>query len=552
MRNNGLVKVAIYTRVSTQEQATTGTSLNHQLDQLKRQCQSNGWQITEIYEDRGYSGKDGERPRLKRMLADAKLGLFSKVLVYKMDRLARSLRLLLEIEEKLNKADVSFYSVGEILDSSTTSGRHFIQMLGMVGEWEREAIIERTKSGRIQRYKEGKWAGGRPAYGYNYDKDTKKLVIDEEEAKVVRRIFKLYSSGKSLCSIATTLNTEHVPTRRKGGKGWRSTAIRSILLNTAYKGKLLVNRYNKSGDANNEDTNQVIEIPVPPIITDENEWNLAQQHLAGNKALHPTSDRRWLLQGLIKCGSCGLNYRAENNHRRRYYSCRGKLKIRHLDGSARCKSRMLKADWLEAEVWQRIETLINDPNKLKPLLKEAVDSLRNRAEDMEAKIRPVNSQLAEIAIKKAKLAEQWVQSNMNQEKYQELKRSLDEEEARLKSIRNANDPAELEELETTLGFLHFWESQLQAMAWNTENEDGTMVRLVDGPHQAALKVVALEDTDLGTMMRFPASRRELLDRLQVRLVVNDDRVEVKALFPIEPIYCQEFASTRGLGGWASD
>ncbi|MBM4432679.1 MAG: hypothetical protein FJ025_01590 [Chloroflexi bacterium] len=109
---------------------------------------------------------------------------------------------------------------------------------------------------------------------------------------------------------------------------------------------------------------------------------------------------------------------------------------------------------------------------------------------------------------------------------------MDEEEVRLKSIRNANDPAELEELETTLGYLHFWERQLRAMAWNTENEDGTMVRLVDSPHQAALKVVALEDTDLGTMMQFPASRRELLDRLQVRLVVNDDRVEVKALFPM--------------------
>jgi hypothetical protein len=137
---------------------------------------------------------------------------------------------------------------------------------------------------------------------------------------------------------------------------------------------------------------------------------------------------------------------------------------------------------------------------------------------------------------------------MNPDKYRELRGTLDEEETRLRSIRNAGDPAELEELETTLGLLHFWEGQLRAMAWNTENEDGTMARVVDGPHQAVLKVVGLEDTELSTLMQFPAGRRQLLDKLQVRLAVLEDRVDVKALFPVEPIYCQQFSSARGLGG----
>jgi len=548
MENVGSIKVAIYTRVSTSEQATEGTSLAFQLEQLQRQCALQGWQIVATYEDAGYSGKDGERPGLKRMLADARSGLFSKVLVYKMDRLARSLRLLLEIEDKLNKVGVSFYSVGEVLDSSTTSGRHFIQILGMVSEWERESIIQRTKSGRLQRYKEGKWAGGHPVYGYDYDRDSKKLVIDLAEAKVVQRIFKLYLSGKTLNAIANLLNAEHVPPRSKDGKGWRSTAIRSILLNTTYKGVLLVNRGNKTGNSNGGDSDQAIEISVPPIITDGKEWDVAQQRLKDNKALHSTGDKRWLLQGLIKCGACGLNYRAETNHHRRYYSCRGKLKVRHLDGSAKCKSRGLSAGWLEEEVWHRIEALVNDPNRLAPLLKDTVDDLKSKAEELQAKIRPVNEQLTDIARKKERLADQWVQLAMNPDKYRDLRRALDEEEMRLKSIRNANDPAELEELETTLGLLRFWEAQLGAMAWNVENEDGSMVRLVDSPHRAALKVVAIEETDLSATIKFPTSRRELLDRLQVRLVVFDDRVEVKALFPIEPIYCQEFHSTRGSGG----
>lgn len=150
-------------------------------------------------------------------------------------------------------------------------------------------------------------------------------------------------------------------------------------------------------------------------------------------------------------------------------------------------------------------------------------------------------------MKKERLADEWVQLNMNPGKYRELRRSLDDEEARLRSIRNANDPVELDELETTLGLLHFWESQLQTMVWNTENEDGSMFRIVDKPHQTALEVVAFEDKDLGSLLQFPTSKRELLDKLQVRLVVFDDRVEVKALFPVEPIYRQEFSSTRGQG-----
>ena len=107
-------------------------------------------------------------------------------------------------------------------------------------------------------------------------------------------------------------------------------------------------------------------------------------------------------------------------------------------------------------------------------------------------------------------------------------------------------------METTLGLLRFWEVELQSMSWNTENEDGTMYRLVDTPHKVALKVVGFEDKELSTLMQFPASRRELLDKLQVRLAALDDRVEVKALFPIEPIYRQEFPSARGLRGWATE
>ena len=92
--------------------------------------------------------------------------------------------------------------------------------------------------------------------------------------------------------------------------------------------------------------------------------------------------------------------------------------------------------------------------------------------------------------------------------------------------------------------LNFWEHQIRAMAWNTENEDGTMFRLVDGPHDVALKLVGLDDADHSKSAGFPTSRRQLLDKLQVRLSVFDDRVEVKSLFPVEPVGVQLCTSTR--------
>ncbi len=130
--------------------------------------------------------------------------------------------------------------------------------------------------------------------------------------------------------------------------------------------------------------------------------------------------------------------------------------------------------------------------------------------------------------------------NMDAQKYSELKSSLDQEEVRLRSLKSEIDPAQLQELEHTRSMLQFWQRQLQSMAWNTENEDGSMVRVVDKPHETALKIVGIEDDDLTKTLFFPATKRALLDRLQVRVVVFMDRVEVKAVFPIEPIDCQLF------------
>ena len=534
-----MTKVAIYARVSTQEQASEGTSLDHQCEQLKAYCESQEWQVVKTYVDAGFTGKDGERPELKRLLSNSKLGLFQKVVVYKLDRLARKLRLLLELEELLKANQVWLCSMKEQCDTSTHIGRMIFQILGIVSEWERETIIERTRSGRLQRYKAGCWAGGKPLYGYSYDANTKKLTIKEAEATIVRRIFKEYNAGKSMADIANMLNEERILARYSTGKGWRMSAIRDILINPAYKGTQYVNHHLHSSKLSNEKPPGAIEIRIPEIVT-EDLWYGAQEHRRNNRHMQIFPSGSRLLQGLVMCGICGYYFRSQSTRNRKTYECRGRLKYVHIDGSPRCTAPIINAEWLEEEVWQRIEAILNDPNKLEPLLKDTIEKLQARQKELATRIQPINDQLLEIQEKKARLMDEYVVRNMDPGKYKEYQHSLQEEENRLRSMQAEVDPAQIEELQRTKGLLEFWQRQVEAMAWNTEDEDGRRVRIVDTPHLNVLRIIGLEDEDMN--LDFPTTRRQLLDLLQTRLVVFEDRVEVKAIFPIEPIAHQLCAS----------
>ena len=536
---NGLIRVATYARVSTQEQASEGTSLDFQDSQLTAYCQLQGLTIINNYVDPGFSGKDDNRRGLQQLLSGAKIGLFDRVIVYKLDRLARNLHLLLDIEQKLRSYEIALISMKESIDTSTPTGKMIFQMFGMVSEWERETIVERMKNGRLQRYRNGCWAGGKAPYGYSYNKETKKLVINENEARIVKRMYSEYADGKSLFGISQSLNRDGIHGRGKNSRGWWQTAVRQVLLNPAYKGTEVVNRHSHISLITKMDLRNAIFIDVPALVS-EQVWQIAQNRMQNNKHVKPNKQKAFLLQGMITCGVCGYGYGADH----RYYRCRGRMKYVHPDEVARCNSPYLRKEWLENEVWKRIEKIMNDPNKLFLLIKKSIDNLRLTEADLSSRIRPIDQRLAEIAEQKAKLADDWIMRHMNSERFKELKDNLDKEESRMKTLRAEIDPNQIEELENTRAMLNFWEDQVKAMAWNTENEDGTMFKLVDSPHHIALKLVGFDDTNLSKSAGFPTSKRQLLDKLQVRLSVFDDRVEVKSLFPVEPVGVQLCTSTR--------
>lgn len=204
-------KVAIYVRVSTTKQEEEGYSIDEQKAKLSSYCNIKDWSVYKIYTDGGFSGSNTERPALESLIKDAKERKFDTVLVYKLARLSRSQKdTLYLIEEVFIKNDIEFLSLQENFDTSTPFGKAMIGLLAVFAQLEREQIKERMQLGKLGRAKAGKsmmWA--RTSYGYDYQKETGTVTINELEAVAIRDIFESYLSGMSITKLRDKLNDKY-------------------------------------------------------------------------------------------------------------------------------------------------------------------------------------------------------------------------------------------------------------------------------------------------------------------------------------------------------
>ena len=202
------MKVALYVRVSTLEQAEEGYSISEQKDKLKKYCEIKDWKITRIYSDPGFSGSNLNRPSMQQLIKDAGTGLYDAVLVYKLDRLSRSQKDTLHlIEDIFQKNNIHFISLSENFDTSTAFGKAMIGILSVFAQLEREQIKERMMMGKAGRAKAGKiMAWSNIPFGYVKDNDTYK--IDPLRANIVKKIYSMYLAGDSITRIFNRLNEE--------------------------------------------------------------------------------------------------------------------------------------------------------------------------------------------------------------------------------------------------------------------------------------------------------------------------------------------------------
>ena len=229
--------VAMYIRVSTEEQAKEGFSLGAQEQALRLYCTAMDYQIHDVYVDDGYSGRNTRRPAYRRMMSD--IDSWDSILVLKMDRIHRNTKNFIEMMDLLNKKGKNFISQQEKLDTKTAMGRFVMQMIQGIAQLESEQIGERTKDGMRQKAESlygsddtKRTMGFTPPFGYRLSDG--KLVDDADEQFIVRTIFDLYLSGESMDTICYSLNQQNFLTRKQNP--WNKFNMRNVLHNPVYAG----------------------------------------------------------------------------------------------------------------------------------------------------------------------------------------------------------------------------------------------------------------------------------------------------------------------------
>ena len=309
--------VGLYPRVSTEDQFRNGHSLGEQKERMLKLCDYKNYEVYKVYEDAGISAKDMNRPAFQEMIQDIKDGKINKIIVYKLDRLTRSIKDLEEICTFLEENNCSLESMCEDINTSTANGKFFIRMLTILAQLEIERTSERTKFGMIGAVKKGHFVGRAPI---GYDKQDKKLVINDIESEVIRRIFDLYIKGMAANAITKLLNEEKALNRK-----WIPTLVDRILSNEIYIGNYV---HRKTISVEESQTF----IGVAPAIIEEEVFNIAQVQKQKNLKNYKRKQTYIFMQS-IKCPKCdtimgGCSSKSHTGEKHCYYQC------------ANCKTRV--------------------------------------------------------------------------------------------------------------------------------------------------------------------------------------------------------------------
>ncbi|MFN0133026.1 MAG: recombinase family protein [Phycisphaerales bacterium] len=351
------VRCAIYTRKSSEEGLDQAfNSLDAQRDAGEACVASHkaeGWVcLPDRYDDGGFSGGNMERPALRRLMADIEAKKIDCVVVYKLDRLSRSLLDFARMMETFQRLGVSFCSITQSFDTSQSMGRLTMHILTSFAQYERELVSERTRDKIRASRKRGMWMGGRPVLGYDLDFKAGRLVVNEDEAVRVRALYETYLKTRSLLQTASVAHERGWTTKRWttkagnaiGGQWLNKCTMRALLTNVLYAGMVR----HKEDLFPGEHT----------AIIERATFDEVQHLLRSNGAtggMHVRNAHGALLKGLLVCGPCqramGHTYSVKAKRLYRYYTCQGAQK----HGRDACPSRSLPANQVEALVVERVK-----------------------------------------------------------------------------------------------------------------------------------------------------------------------------------------------------
>ncbi len=397
---------AIYTRVSTDQQAEKGYSIDTQLDACHKRASELGLLQVEEFIDDGYSGAYLERPNLDRLREGIRNKRYSHVIVYDPDRLSRNLthQLILTDEIEANGAKLIFINFEW---ENTPEGKLFYSMRGAISAYEREKTRERSMRGKRGKAMAGKVIRNNKPYGYDWDPVNSVYIINDQEAKMVRQIFGWYvNQHMGIRAIASRLAELNYPTRTDR-KSWNMGTVRDILKRETYAGTHWSNKYYKVKVGQNKNKRGVrnesewIPVTVPAIVSREM-WEAAQRRFILNRHItKQPMDYPYLCRTLVICAVCGTPMKAivSGTKHRPYYMCKtGKAasgKASLLGATEKCPARFIPAEELDNSVWEYVSNLLRNPE----LLKQELMSNKESKEDttsLQSNLKRLNDQENEL------------------------------------------------------------------------------------------------------------------------------------------------------------
>jgi site-specific DNA recombinase len=391
-----LVRCAVYTRKSTEE------GLEQEFNSLDAQREAGeafvasqraeGWTcLPDRYDDGGFTGGNMDRPALRRLLADIEAGKIDCVVVYKVDRLSRSLLDFARMMQTFDAHRVSFVSVTQQFNTATSMGRLILNVLLSFAQFEREIISERTRDKMAATRRKGKWSGGLPVLGYDIDPQGYRLVLNEDEAVQVRAIFQLYLQHQALLPVLQELAQRGWTNKRWttragrlcGGQPFSKSSLHRLLSNPVYMGKVRYKDEVHDGEH--------------PALIDTETFRRVQALLLRNGRTGGAPVRNQfgaILKGLLRCVPCGCamtpSHTTKGDRRYRYYTCVGAQKR----GWGTCPSKSIPAAEIEAVVLQQIRCIGRDPDLLHATLAQARKQEDLRMVELDAERRVLERDLA--------------------------------------------------------------------------------------------------------------------------------------------------------------
>ena len=401
---NKKIRAAVYNRVSTKEQVQN-FSLEAQEMVVREYASRKGYEVTKVYTDDGYSGKDFGRPQFQLLLSDLKVDKFDVVLVWKVDRLSRNnTDVLVFLDRELHPKGKKLIITSIDMDSSTPQGKMFISLLGTFAAYERASIMDRVNNGMQKRALEGYWNGGKVL---GYESHEKHLVVNTTERKLVEEIYLLREKGLGYKAIVNILNERKEKT--KNGKPFSIPGIKVILENPVYIGKIKWGRYKEWNSKRRKgEAHPIFVDGKHEAIINIELWDKVQEINKLHEQAY-TNNRNFngdlFLTGILKCPKCGAGTVMCKTKKRNaddyhiYYMCQAY----HSKGKTVCSTNLVRKDVVEPKVLSIISEMVRNDNIVTSIINKFTLDKNNDIEPLNKEIMNMDKKLKSLYQKQEKL-----------------------------------------------------------------------------------------------------------------------------------------------------